>query len=265
MAYLRGSKGTITGRTMDSPVFTNRANLNFPIGTPSAGVMTNMTGMVEASVTDNAITLAKMAGGTDGNIISYDGSGNPVAIATGSDGQLLTSTGAGSPPAFEAAPSGTAGISYASQWRLSANLVGSAEPITSNWEQHDAPVGFGVLGTSMSESSGIFTFPATGYWLIHTNWMFYIAASTDRHCGISTQTTTDNSTYAESSFGAQGIGVSASGTQYGSVGSKYVFDVTDTTTHKCSFTAATTSGSTISYGQSSQNRSSVTFIWLADT
>jgi len=57
-------------------------------------------------VTDNAITLAKMASGTDGNIISYDASGNPVAVATGNDGQVLTSTGAGSPPVFENA-SGT--------------------------------------------------------------------------------------------------------------------------------------------------------------
>jgi len=59
-----------------------------------------------AKVTDNAITLAKMASGTDGNIISYDASGNPVAIATGNDGQVLTSTGAGSPPAFETAAAG---------------------------------------------------------------------------------------------------------------------------------------------------------------
>jgi hypothetical protein len=42
-----------------------------------------------------------MAGGTDGNIISYDASGDPVAIATGNDGQVLTSAGAGAPPAFE--------------------------------------------------------------------------------------------------------------------------------------------------------------------
>ena len=47
-----------------------------------------------------------MAGGTDGNIISYDASGDPVAIATGSDGQVLTSTGAGSPPAFETLSAG---------------------------------------------------------------------------------------------------------------------------------------------------------------
>jgi hypothetical protein len=59
-----------------------------------------------ATVTDDAITLAKLAPGTDGNIISYDASGNPVAIATGSDGQVLTSTGAGSPPAFETAAAG---------------------------------------------------------------------------------------------------------------------------------------------------------------
>jgi len=58
-------------------------------------------------IANNAITLAKLAGGTDGNIISYDASGDPVAIATGSDGQVLTSTGAGSPPAFEAAAGGT--------------------------------------------------------------------------------------------------------------------------------------------------------------
>ena len=59
-----------------------------------------------ATVNDDAITLAKMASGTDGNIISYDASGNPVAIATGSDGQVLTSAGAGAPPAFEAVSGG---------------------------------------------------------------------------------------------------------------------------------------------------------------
>jgi hypothetical protein len=59
-----------------------------------------------AKVTDDAITLAKLAPGTDGNIISYDASGNPVAIATGSSGQVLTSGGAGAAPSFAAAPGG---------------------------------------------------------------------------------------------------------------------------------------------------------------
>jgi len=55
---------------------------------------------------DNSITLAKMAGGTDGQVITYDASGDPVAVGPGSDGEVLTSTGAGSPPAFEAAAGG---------------------------------------------------------------------------------------------------------------------------------------------------------------
>jgi|13_taG_2_1085334.scaffolds.fasta_scaffold22854_3 hypothetical protein len=62
--------------------------------------------ITSALIADDAVTLAKMASGTDGNIISYDASGNPVAIATGNDGQVLTSTGAGSPPAFEDAAGG---------------------------------------------------------------------------------------------------------------------------------------------------------------
>ncbi|MDA9680186.1 hypothetical protein N9U06_01865 [Gammaproteobacteria bacterium] len=58
-----------------------------------------------AHIADNQITLAKMAGGTDGNLITYDASGDPAYVVTGSDGQVLTSTGAGSAPAFEALPS----------------------------------------------------------------------------------------------------------------------------------------------------------------
>lgn len=58
-----------------------------------------------AHIADNQITLAKMAGGTDGQIITYDASGDPVAVGPGNDGQILTSTGAGSPPAFEDAAS----------------------------------------------------------------------------------------------------------------------------------------------------------------
>jgi hypothetical protein len=91
---------TSTDRTITLPDTTGTL-LDENSSVPAA----NLTGTVAtANIADNAITLAKMASGTDGNIISYDASGNPVAIATGSDGQVLTSTGAGSPPAFEAIP-----------------------------------------------------------------------------------------------------------------------------------------------------------------
>jgi len=74
------------------------------LGVPSDSTCTT------AKLADDAVTLAKMASGTDGNIISYDASGNPVAVATGNDGQVLTSTGAGSPPAFESLPASSGRI-----------------------------------------------------------------------------------------------------------------------------------------------------------
>ena len=89
--YLAQTTKTLSNKTFVAPA----------LGTPASGVMTNMTGAVEASLVDNAVTLAKMASGTDGTIITYDASGDPVAVGPGSDGQVLTSTGAGSPPAFE--------------------------------------------------------------------------------------------------------------------------------------------------------------------
>ena len=60
---------------------------------------------------DDAVSLAKMASGTDGQVLTYDASGNPTAVGPGTDGQVLTSTGAGSPPAFEtiSIPAGVGG------------------------------------------------------------------------------------------------------------------------------------------------------------
>ena len=60
-----------------------------------------LTQVKTSGIADDAVTLAKQAAGTDGQIITYDASGNPSAVGPGTDGQVLTSTGAGSPPAFE--------------------------------------------------------------------------------------------------------------------------------------------------------------------
>jgi len=52
-------------------------------------------------VPDDSITLAKMAGGTDGNLITYDTDGNPVHVATGDATQVLTSNGVDTVPTFQ--------------------------------------------------------------------------------------------------------------------------------------------------------------------
>ena len=68
---------------------------------PFIGKQPAEAALVTGDLGDDIVTLAKMAAGTDGQIITYDASGNPAAVGPGSDGQVLPSTGAGSPPAFE--------------------------------------------------------------------------------------------------------------------------------------------------------------------
>jgi len=85
-----------------------------------------LTGTIGTSqIADDAVTLAKMAPGTDGNIISYDASGNPVAVATGSAGQVLTSAGAGAPPTFAAAAGGVNTPIFSAK-------VGSTQTVSNN-------------------------------------------------------------------------------------------------------------------------------------
>lgn len=88
-------------------VFANTPTLVTPLlGTPTSGILTNCTGLPTAGLLDNAVTLAKMAGGTDGNLITYDANGDPAYVATGNSGQVLTSNGVGTAPTFQAAAGG---------------------------------------------------------------------------------------------------------------------------------------------------------------
>lgn len=77
------------------------------LGTPSSGTLTNATGLPTAGLVDDAVTLAKMASGTAGNLITYDASGNPAAVATGTATHVLTSNGPGAAPTFQAAAGGS--------------------------------------------------------------------------------------------------------------------------------------------------------------
>ena len=72
----------------------------------SDGTDPSYSQVATAMIADDAVTLAKMAPGTDGNLITYDASGNPAYVATGSAGQVLTSAGAGAPPTFAEAGGG---------------------------------------------------------------------------------------------------------------------------------------------------------------
>ena len=61
----------------------------------------------------------------------------------------------------------TQGITQADMWRKSANqTMPSNAVISSDWERADTD-GATYIGTGLTESSGVFSFPATGIYLIN--------------------------------------------------------------------------------------------------
>jgi len=154
------------------------------------------------------------------------------------------------------------GITEADQWRVDTGFINDANPITANWERNDS-TGFEKIGTGMSESSGIFTFPSTGIYFIHYGFMVYSYGNA-RACNEGSKVTTDDSTYTWVVFSQGSIKNVASLTYQAAAGS-YFFDVTDTSTHKCQFNF-TKVGDDVGYsGASNENYNFHTFIRLGDT
>jgi hypothetical protein len=158
----------------------------------------------------------------------------------------------------------TAGITMVDQWRLTTDFTGIANPITSNLEQNDSS-GNGVpLGSSMTQSSGVFTFPSTGIYMIIANLQGRgndgSSGVTDSEFRLTTKVTTDNSSYTEVAFNGTGM---ASG-HYCATTSHYIFDVTDTTQCKCSFRVFVNVDA-MTHGDSGKNETHFTFIRLGDT
>jgi len=156
------------------------------------------------------------------------------------------------------------GITMADQWRLTAdNSMSSSgnQDIDSNWERNDNS-GFGQLGTGMTESSGIFTFPSTGIYLIRIIYDVIGGSQADSAVDVKINTTVNNSDYTQQT--ATYASMHSNGVY--SVGmAEFIFDVTDTSTHKCKFRYYRSTSGTILRGSTSQNETHATFIRLGDT
>jgi hypothetical protein len=160
------------------------------------------------------------------------------------------------------APGG--GITTASQWRLTTDFTGTAQPIDANWEEVDAPVGFGILGSSMTESSGIFTFPSTGYWYIQFLICVYdnTGSNVDNAIEASMYTTTDDGTYAKTATAFTNVGTV---NDKNSCRSDWIMDITNTSNDKVKFYANSVDSETTVLGNTGLNETSLTFVRLGDT
>ena len=154
----------------------------------------------------------------------------------------------------------TQGITGADQWRITANHVG-VSVITANWERVDT-YSYGKIGTGMSESSGIFTFPSTGIWRIDFYATSQVTGGSSDYIRGDIDHTEDNGTYNTAAVGYTGL----ASNYYGNISIVSFFDVTNVSTHKVRFELGQNQANTATFhGTTSQNRTAATFTRLGDT
>jgi hypothetical protein len=182
-------------------------------------------------------------------------------ITTPADGTVTTAKiGSGAVTTAKMFSGFANGITEADAWRITTNTVFSgagASDVTANWERADTD-GFDEIGTGLTESSGIFSFPSTGYYYINY-FSSMTATSATIYMALQLMTTPNNSTYstASSNYG----NVIASGQTNNSA--SFILKVTDITNIKFKFQSERAGTYTL-LGSTSESRSGFSCIRLGD-
>ena len=157
----------------------------------------------------------------------------------------------------------SAGIEMAQQWRVTSSSQGNQTPLTA-WEAIDTG-GQGNIGSAMSVSSGIFTYPNTVIYLI----LFTLSGYSDNHTQNvigSIEHTTNNSSYSTVASGFDGIyDFNNSYPSWGDTTAMHMADITDLSNQKTRFTYGAGQGGEYVHGNSNYSYTTVTFIRLAAT
>jgi hypothetical protein len=287
MAYIGRDTDKISNvEVLDNITFDGSSSYTLQKGgsnfTPSSAntLLVSINGVVQAgnfTVSGSTIDFGTAVAGTSTcDFILHYGTG---LITTPADGTVttakladssvslakLTATGTKDATTFLrgdntfAEPGG--GIEMADQWRLTANvtLTDPEQFVTSNWERNDNS-GYGGIGTGMTESSGVFSFPSTGIYLIEAEGSFYQDSGSANFNGFSIHSTIDNSSYIAQTTN---LASAENTSDHSNVSSTFLFDVTDISNCKIKFGKFGTNG--LLRGNTSSNRTHVTFIRLGDT
>jgi len=205
---------------------------------------------------DDAITAAKL----NNDIIS----GTTALTSEPADTDEFLVSDAGTLKRIDYSLIKGGGITEADQWRLTSSFANTGDNyVTSNWERNDNTA-FAKLGTGLSESSGVFSFPSTG--LYYITWMVWGSQNgSSRYNYARIEGTTDNSSYDGISWTSFGVlSISGSAGHATGVTSCY-FNVTDVSTHKIKFKINTENSISINSQASGQSNSpAATFIRLGD-
>ena len=194
--------------------------------------------LTSADIADGIITSAKIV---DGTIVNADINASAAIVSTKLSG---------------------VGITEADQFRLTANLTGTNDVISANLERIDT-AGQGTLGTGMTQSSGIFTFPSTGIWFVMFSGVCGNPSSAD-NMSLALEATTNNSTYATIAVSQDSSGGVAQD-QNASLVLTSLIDVTSTTNVKVRFSTSSFQAASVLNGDTTANYATFTFIRLGDT
>ena len=152
----------------------------------------------------------------------------------------------------------TSGLSSAQTFRLTAGIGGAVDAaITSNWEVPDTE-NQGNMGSLVSESSGIFTFSETGYYLIIAQGA--TITNTAGNVTIEVHITNDNSTYTMVADAR-----TYSSNQNDTTMTHTIVDVTNVSNDKVKFFADVDQSNCELRGSTTQNLTCVSFLKLGAT
>jgi len=174
--------------------------------------------------------------------------------ADGTSGQAMVTNGSG---ALSFANM-VAGITMMDQWRITNdNNKTNGQVIDSNWERSDTF--FAQIGTGMSESSGIFTFPQTGIYLLMGQSQMNGSAS---YAGFAIQASSDSGgSYSSVAEGYQNMSTVGG---YHHITVHGIVDVTNASTFRARMEAVNNASTQYS-GSTNYLRNGLTFIRIGDT
>ena len=215
------------------------------------------------------VQLIKSSSVVDADIVDLSASkitGTLPAISGANLTNLPAANLTGTLPAISGAnltnlPAG--GITMYDQWRFTASPSVNQTPLSGSWERNDTV--FDKIGSGMSVSSGIFTFPTTGIYNIFYQVNFYTQSSTNYVGAYLFYSTDSGSNYTQFAYSYDQFG-SVSGTHYGSADGSVGIDVTNASTFRFKLHAAGGSPTNANVqGNSTQQTVGLTFIRMGDT
>ena len=196
--------------------------------------------------------------------VTINGNGSITGLSNGSlSADVLTDSTLGTTKLTTAAQNSLKTLSFFNMWRVTSDMSANTDATITNWAQVNSD-GYSGLGGNMTVSSGIFSFPSTGIYLIQGAFRI-LTGNQDSTVNVILYATQDNSSYSSVSFTSGGNATSNSTNTNQTSVSAHIFDVTDTSTHKFRFDTESMGSESFIHGSTGSSQSWFTVIKLSET